>query len=171
MDLRHDEAAPALCQMIATLPALQELSIQDVAAAHFASSPAVLQRITSLTPCRGWLPLLQGQAASFKRRLHTLELVGDVLDREYVGYLSWFKEHAASLQRLHTLVIDSTVPFNTARVLCSCSQLRHLTVHSLQRSEGNGTLDSPPPALESLTITGDFDLLCVLQQPWLAKVS
>jgi hypothetical protein len=61
----------ALCKLLASLQALQELSIRPelgcMRVTHFASSPAVQQRITSLTTSlsQEWLQLL-GQAASFQ---------------------------------------------------------------------------------------------------------
>jgi hypothetical protein len=136
----EDSAVAALCQMVAGLPALQELSIRYMSAAFFASSPAVLQRITSLTThlSQGWLQLL-GQAASF--------------------------------QRLHTLVVHRTLSIATISSLdSSCPQLKRLTLNMLTHEQDGCTLDSPPCALDTLTVVGFITLDCVLQHRWLVKV-
>ncbi len=141
-DHPEPEEASALCQLLAGLPALQELCIRDMCAAHFASSPAVLQRITSLTTAYGgegsWEQLLQSQAASF--------------------------------QRLHTLELDSGLSLPSARALGDCPKLRHLKIGYHRPDQDSCTLDSPPPALETLTFPDNLSLHFVLQHRWLVKV-
>jgi hypothetical protein len=79
---------------------VQQLNISSLSF-NVNRSPAVLQRITSLSYEAGmWDPVLQEDAASFQR-LHTLKL------------------------------ISSRVHWDTLEALSSCPQLRHLTVWGL----------------------------------------
>jgi hypothetical protein len=140
LQLQRSEAPAALCELVAGLPALLELSICSLPAAPFASSPSVLQRITCLCQRRGdtqWMQQLQGQPSP--------------------------------CLRLHTLELTDAVSLSTIKALSSCPQLRQLTVGGLLPEEGDATVENPFPSLLDLTIRC-FSLHAALQHPWIAKV-